>query len=70
MTPLTPSPSSGSPDPAGHPDIELLADLAEGLADPATAEELHRHLAGCPECADTWAALAEVSRLLGDDEPP
>ncbi|MER8183292.1 zf-HC2 domain-containing protein [Kitasatospora sp. NPDC094015] len=68
MTPHTPSPH---PDraPADHPDIELLADLAEDLLDPARANELRRHLAGCPECADTYAALAEVSALLGDGEP-
>ncbi|MGW2400228.1 zf-HC2 domain-containing protein [Kitasatospora sp. NPDC001664] len=48
-----------------HPDVDLLADLAEGLTDPAPAAELRAHLAGCPECTDTLAALDEVSELLG-----
>ncbi|MGK4582106.1 hypothetical protein [Kitasatospora sp. HPMI-4] len=53
-----------------HPDIELLADLAEGLVAPEPASDLHRHLAGCPDCEDTFAALAEVRSLLGAVEAP
>ncbi|MFE0459921.1 anti-sigma factor family protein [Kitasatospora sp. NPDC058965] len=49
---------------ASHPSVERLADLAEQLSAPAEQAELRAHLAGCPECADTLAALAEVSALL------
>ncbi|WP_457033085.1 anti-sigma factor family protein, partial [Kitasatospora sp. P5_F3] len=57
---------------AGHPDVELLADLAEDLTDPAELPLLQAHLAGCAECTDTYAALAEVRELLGavEDFPP
>ncbi|MFD0571022.1 anti-sigma factor family protein [Kitasatospora gansuensis] len=57
---------------AGHPDVELLADLAEDLTDPAELPLLRAHLADCAECADTYAALAEVRELLGsvEDFPP
>ncbi|WP_405018636.1 hypothetical protein OHV05_18225 [Kitasatospora sp. NBC_00070] len=56
----------------GHPDVELLADLAEDLVDPAEVPLLRAHLTDCAECADTWAALAEVGELLGavEDFPP
>jgi hypothetical protein len=71
MTPHTPSaPEPGGPQ-DGHPDIEALADLAEQLTDPADEPALRGHLATCPECADTYAALAEVQTLLGAvDTPP
>ncbi|GAA4857957.1 zf-HC2 domain-containing protein [Kitasatospora terrestris] len=65
MTPHPPSPG-----PHDHPDLDLIADLAEGLLPAASADELRAHLAGCPECADTSAALAEVSELLGGVEAP
>ncbi|MEU2626726.1 hypothetical protein [Kitasatospora sp. NPDC007106] len=68
MTPHPPSTPS-APDP-GHPDVEALADLAEQLTDPADEPALRRHLAGCAECADTFAALAEVRELLGEVETP
>ncbi|MER5861749.1 hypothetical protein [Kitasatospora sp. NPDC002040] len=57
----------------GHPDIDLLADLAEDLADPAGLPLLQAHLADCAECTDTFTALAEVRELLGsagDELPP
>ncbi|MGA5817037.1 hypothetical protein ACPC54_04130 [Kitasatospora sp. NPDC094028] len=62
-----------SPEPAGaHPSVDELADLAEGLVEPAAAvEALHRHLDGCAECRETVEALADVQALLGDvDTPP
>ncbi|AUG78550.1 hypothetical protein CFP65_3767 [Kitasatospora sp. MMS16-BH015] len=68
MTPHTPSqPADDQP---GHPELELLADLAEDLLPPARATELHAHLADCPECADTYAAFAEVRELLADTPAP
>ncbi|MFD9125895.1 anti-sigma factor family protein [Kitasatospora sp. NPDC059571] len=66
MTPHTPSPA----EPSGHPDVEVLADLAEDLVDPADVPALRAHLTDCPECADTFAALAEVRELLGSFEAP
>ncbi|MFG2824528.1 anti-sigma factor family protein [Kitasatospora sp. NPDC048365] len=65
MTPHPPSPG-----PHDHPDLDLIADLAEDLLPAASADELRAHLAECPECADTFAALAEVSELLGEVEAP
>ncbi|BFV58052.1 hypothetical protein KCMC57_up31560 [Kitasatospora sp. CMC57] len=56
------TPSWTEPD---HPDVELLADLAEDLTAPAEVPLLRAHLDGCAECADTYAALAEVRELLG-----
>ncbi|MGW2370852.1 hypothetical protein [Kitasatospora sp. NPDC001683] len=60
-----------SPEPAdAHPSVEELADLAEGLVEPAgAAEALHRHLDGCAECRGTADALTEVQALLGAVEP-
>ncbi|MDX6223898.1 MAG: hypothetical protein QOE64_274 [Frankiales bacterium] len=44
-----------------HPSVDLLADLAAGVAvDPAVAE----HAAGCAECTADLAALAAVSADL------
>ncbi|MGW3038707.1 hypothetical protein ACWC9T_01410 [Kitasatospora sp. NPDC001159] len=60
-----------SPEPAdAHPSVEELADLAEGLVEPAeVAGALRRHLDGCAECRETADALAEVQALLGAVEP-
>ncbi|GJF34317.1 hypothetical protein KNE206_70170 [Kitasatospora sp. NE20-6] len=66
MTPHTPS----AAEPA-HPDIDEIADLAEGLTDPAAEPALRAHLATCASCADTLAALSEVQDLLSSvDTPP
>ncbi|PBC78619.1 hypothetical protein BX265_3395 [Streptomyces sp. TLI_235] len=68
---MTPHPPSGPAEPeSGHPDVEVLADLAEQLTDPAEEPALRRHLADCAECADTFTALAEVRELLGAVETP
>ncbi|MFI5528896.1 hypothetical protein ACIA8O_10125 [Kitasatospora sp. NPDC051853] len=53
-----------------HPDVDLLADLAEDLADPGLVPALRSHLDGCADCTDTFAALAEVSELLGTVPAP
>ncbi|MFE9422444.1 anti-sigma factor family protein [Kitasatospora sp. NPDC006697] len=50
-----------------HPPVEQLADLAEDLLPADRAGELSAHLADCPECADTMAALEELSALLAAD---
>lgn len=47
-----------------HPDWNDLAALAEG-ADLPHADDLHRHLAGCRQCA---AAHAEIVRIALDPE--
>jgi hypothetical protein len=47
-----------------HLDYETLADLAEGLLDDAQAASANDHLAGCAQCLDRSADLADVSRLL------
>ncbi|MGW4898167.1 hypothetical protein ACWEQL_38885, partial [Kitasatospora sp. NPDC004240] len=63
---LSPSFPAGS-----HPDVDELADLAEGLVeDAATADALQRHLAGCADCRGTTDALGEVRALLGAAETP
>ncbi|MDH6143191.1 hypothetical protein P3T35_005220 [Kitasatospora sp. GP30] len=66
MTNQTPDPVEPAAD-ASHPDVETLADLSEDLLAPAEAAALRTHLAGCPECADTLAALTEVAALLAAD---
>lgn len=61
MTPNSPSP---------HPDLETLADLAEDLVDPAEATALRQHLVNCPDCNEIYAALTDVSLLLGSLDAP
>ncbi|MFW6692587.1 hypothetical protein [Streptomyces sp. MAR4 CNX-425] len=58
----TPRPS-GADD--GHPEVDELADLAEGLTSPAGSQKLHRHLDECPACRETLDALDGVRGLLG-----
>ncbi|MGF1427938.1 hypothetical protein ACQRUO_15720, partial [Kitasatospora sp. LaBMicrA B282] len=69
--------ASPVPHPAGdhlgtdHPSTDQLADLHEELLPAAEAAALHDHLAGCAECADTFAAFDELTELLaGDPVPP
>jgi len=52
--------------PSEHPDLDVLADLAEELLPPEQAEPLHRHLAACPSCAEDYAALRGLPELLAD----
>lgn len=53
-----------------HLDYDVLADLAEGLLDKATAVSAQEHLAGCAECRDRAAELAAVSRVLAEAPAP
>ncbi|TWF98814.1 anti-sigma factor family protein [Kitasatospora viridis] len=62
----TPSPHESSADPR-HPSVEQLADLAEDLLPADRAAAVRTHLADCPECADTTAALTELTALLAAD---
>ncbi|MFD9594270.1 hypothetical protein ACFWA9_16135 [Kitasatospora sp. NPDC059973] len=60
-----------SPDPVGaHPSVDELADLAEELVEPAAAEALRTHLAGCADCRETAEALAELATLLAGAPAP
>ncbi|RKE20293.1 zf-HC2 domain-containing protein [Streptomyces sp. TLI_171] len=56
--------------PSDHPDLDALADLAEELLPPEQAEPLHRHLAGCPACAEDYAALRGLPELLAAAPAP
>jgi hypothetical protein len=58
---------------AGHPDLEVLADLDAGLSDPTTAARLTRHVDGCASCTATLRSLAAVRaelRSLPAPRPP
>jgi hypothetical protein len=56
--------------PDAHPDVELLAEHAERLLAPEQSAELAAHLDSCPECGETYAALAELTSLLGEEPAP
>lgn len=47
-----------------HYDLEILAELAEGLLDDATAREVRGHLAICDPCGERLADLAAVREVL------
>lgn len=47
-----------------HPDIETLADAAEGLLDPDLAARVGAHTADCATCADQLAAIEDVRTML------
>ncbi|WP_031067759.1 hypothetical protein [Streptomyces sp. NRRL WC-3742] len=65
------APLSSSGSAGAHPAVDELADLAEGLVEPAdAAEALWRHVDDCDECRETVEALAEVRDLLGAVETP
>ena len=53
-----------------HPALEVLADAAEGLLDPAAADEVEAHLAGCASCRADQAELAGVPALLAAAPTP
>ncbi len=47
-----------------HYDLETLAELAEGLLDDATAQEVRDHLVICDPCGEALADLAGVREVL------
>jgi hypothetical protein len=59
-------------DTAGHPDVEEISDLTEGLLPPDRSTDIRQHLNTCEPCADVHASLEEIRGLLGsvpDIEP-
>lgn len=49
-----------------HADLD---DLAALVVDPDdVTDELHRHVASCPDCGALLASLADVRRVVGEDE--
>ena len=53
-----------------HYDLEVLAELAEGLLDEATADQVREHLAVCDSCGENLADLAAVRELLASVPVP
>ena len=53
-----------------HIDIDELADAAAGLLDEGRAREVAVHVAGCPSCQASAAALRRVSELLAAEPAP
>ncbi|MFI9649613.1 anti-sigma factor family protein [Streptomyces sp. NPDC052040] len=50
---------------AGHPDVEELSDLSEGLLPPSRTADVRLHLDGCPLCSEVYDSLEEIRGLLG-----
>lgn len=53
-----------------HYDLEILAELAEGLLDAATALQVREHLAICDPCGESLADLAAVREMLAATPTP
>lgn len=53
-----------------HYDLEILAELAEGLLDAATAQQVREHLAACSPCGELLADLAAVREVLAATPTP
>ncbi|MGN9837445.1 anti-sigma factor family protein [Nonomuraea sp. H19] len=53
-----------------HYDLEILAELAEGLLDAATARRVREHLAVCDPCGELLADLAAVREVLAATPTP
>ncbi|MEU7895374.1 zf-HC2 domain-containing protein [Nonomuraea sp. NPDC049152] len=53
-----------------HYDLEILAELAEGLLDASTAEQVREHLAACDPCGELLADLAAVREVLAATPTP
>lgn len=52
-------------DTAGHPEVEEISDLTEGLLPPSRTADVRLHLDDCPLCADVYASLEEIRGMLG-----
>ncbi|MFE9092726.1 hypothetical protein [Streptomyces sp. NPDC007264] len=52
-------------DTAGHPDVEELSDLSEGVLPHSRTVDVRRHLDDCVLCADVYESLEEIRGLLG-----
>ncbi|MFJ8507351.1 anti-sigma factor family protein [Streptomyces avermitilis] len=52
-------------DTAGHPEVEEISDLTEGLLPPSRTADVRRHLDDCTLCADVYDSLEEIRGLLG-----
>jgi hypothetical protein len=53
-----------------HYDLEILAELAEGLLDVGTARQVREHLAVCDPCGELLADLAAVREVLAATPTP
>jgi hypothetical protein len=53
-----------------HYDLEILAELAEGLLDAGTAGQVREHLAVCDPCGELLADLAAVREVLAATPTP
>ncbi|MET7462048.1 zf-HC2 domain-containing protein [Nonomuraea sp. NPDC005501] len=53
-----------------HYDLEILAELAEGLLDAGTARQVRDHLAVCDPCGELLADLAAVREVLAATPTP
>ncbi|MCX2967964.1 MULTISPECIES: anti-sigma factor family protein [Streptomyces] len=58
------APFAGS-GPDGHPEVDELSALSEGLLPPQDTVAIRRHLALCPLCADVLSSLEEIRSALG-----
>jgi anti-sigma factor RsiW len=52
-------------DAAGHPEVEELSDLTEGILPPTRTANVRQHLDDCALCADVYSSLEEIRGLLG-----
>ena len=58
------------PDPAGHPDVEVISEYLEELLPADSTSAVGAHLDDCPDCRETLDALDELRGLLGEPEFP
>ncbi|MFF2651319.1 anti-sigma factor family protein [Streptomyces sp. NPDC058045] len=57
-------------DTAGHPEMDEISDLTEGILTSTRAEEVEQHLDDCAECAEVHASLLAIQGLLGSLPDP
>ncbi len=55
---------------AGHPDVDEISALTEGLLSPSRTAVVRNHLKACTDCSDTYVSLQEIRELLGTVLPP